>query len=177
MRKTVFISAAALALLAAPAAAQQGPKFAYVNSQKIIASAPGAKEAQAALDKQRADYSAELQALQDSIQLMIDTYQKQQTTLTATAKSQQEAAIRQRQQEFQDRQQQLQQEFQKKQQDLVKPIMDKIQAVVDQIRKEKSYSMIFDVASPGLISADSTLDITDLVIARLKQTASNPSQR
>ena len=47
---TTVFAVAGLAILAAPAAAQ-APKLGYVDSGRIIAEAPGAKEAQATFEK------------------------------------------------------------------------------------------------------------------------------
>ncbi len=175
MIKHALLTVAAVATLAAPASAQQQPtpKYVYINSQKIIAQAPGAKEAQAAFDKQMSGYRGELQKLEADIKSMVDEYQKKESMLTAQAKQQQQDAIRKKQQEYQQRAQELEQEANQKQQELVKPIMDKIQTVIDQLRNERNYAMIFDAAGGGLIAADSSLDITDEVIARLGKLAAS----
>lgn len=175
----IFLSIAALGVLAPPAMAQQAtPKMAYVNLQKVIAQAPGEKQAEAALQKQVSQYKAELQGLQKQIQSMIDDYQKKQATMSAQAKQAQQKAIRQKQQEYQQRVQALQQEASTKQQALMKPIHDEIASVITELRKEKGYAFIFDSSNPTLgpgrvlVAADSALDITDEVMARLAKRAS-----
>lgn len=173
MRKVLSTLAAVvgLGLVAGPAAGQTGPmKVAYINSQKIIAEAPGAKEAQSQFEKDMQGYQAQLKPMADSLQSMIDDYQKSLTVLSPSAKQQKEAAIRAKQQAYQQKEQQLQDLAEKRQQELVQPVMDKIKAVLSDIRKDGGYAMIFDVATPGVVSADTTLDITDQVLARLKAT-------
>ena len=49
--------------------------------------------------------------------------------------------------------------------------MQRITAVIEEIRAEGSYSMIFDVAAPGIISADPALDLTAEVVRRLQLSA------
>ncbi len=180
MIRNTLLSFAALAVFALPAAAQQAKplKIAYINSQKIIAEAPGAKEAQAAFEKQMGEYRTELQKLQTEIQGMVEDYQKKEAMLSAQAKQQQQEAIRQKQQDYQQRAQELEQAAGQKQQELVKPIMDKIETVITALRKEQGYDLIFDSAAGGLIAADPALDITDEVLARLTKLAStSPSPK
>jgi hypothetical protein len=51
--------------------------------------------------------------------------------------------------------------------------MEQINTIIDQIRNEERYAMIFDVGAQGgaVVAADTTLDITDKVISRLKTAA------
>ncbi len=72
---------------------------------------------------------------------------------------------------FEQRLNDLQQVAQRRQQELVQPIFEKITGALMEIRNEHNYSMIFDAAAGALIAADTTLDITDMVIARLKKQA------
>jgi hypothetical protein len=48
--------------------------------------------------------------------------------------------------------------------------MDQVTQVLDQVRTAGGYTMIFDVGAQGsaLVSADKTLDLTDMVLAKLK---------
>ena len=55
-----------------------------------------------------------------------------------------------------------------RQAELVEPVMERITAVIETIRAEGSYSMIFDVAAQGIISADPALDLTTEVVRRLQ---------
>ncbi len=174
MFRKIALSAAALVALAMPLSAQQGtPSIVYINSQEIISKAPGAQEAQKKFESQMTEYRTELQKLGQDIQTMVDDYQKKQGTMTAQAKQQTESAIRDKQQQYQQRAQELEQSAGQKQKELVQPIMDKIETVITALRKERGYSMIFDVSAGGLIAADSTLDITDEVLARLNKLATS----
>ena len=64
-----------------------------------------------------------------------------------------------------------------RQAELVEPVMERINAVIEDIRADGGYSMIFDVAAQGIISADPDLDLTAEVVRRLQAgaaTAGNP---
>jgi outer membrane protein len=160
----------ALTMLGAPLAAQTtAPKIAYVNSQKLIDQAPGAAEAKATLQKELASYKAQLEAMDDSLNSMLADFNAKSTLLSADAKQKRQDDLNAKQAAFQQRAQDMQTKAADRQNELTKPIMDKIQAAIADIRKADNYSVIFDFAS--MVAADPALDITDLVLARLKAPA------
>ena len=161
--------AGGLVAIAAPVQAQA--KFAFVDSRRIIAEAPGAKEAQATLNTELTGFEAQLKPLADSVQSMMAEYEQKSTLLSPDAKKQREDQIRQKQQAFQQRRAQLEQQIEKRQAELVEPIMDRIEKVIDEIRTQGGYAIIFDKAANAMVAADPALDLTEQVLARLKATA------
>lgn len=174
---TLFMAVAGLGVLALPAAGQGALKIAYIDSRRLIAEAPGAKEAQESFERDMNRYRAELQQLEDSIKSLLSEYEQKQVLLSPEAKRQKEEEIRQKQRAYQERASQLETEAAKRQSELVEPIMDRIQEVLSQVQKEGGYAMIFDAAAGALVAADTTLDITNQVLARLKQTATASGSR
>jgi outer membrane protein len=170
---------ASLAILASAQATQSqavGPlKVGYINSAAILEEAPGAKEASAAFDRYLQDSQAEVQRLGQEIQTLTADYQRQQLMLSATAKTQREEEIRRKQQEAQARVDALETQAAQRQEQLVKPVMDRVNQVIEQIRAEGSYAFIFDVAAGSIIAADPKLDLTPMVIQRLKAAAPTPT--
>ncbi len=146
-------------------------KLAYINSQEIIAQAPGAAEAQATFDRDMARWQTEIRALNDSLQDMMSTYDQQQVMLSPDARQQRQQEIGLKQQEYQQRAADLERVAGQRQQELIQPIFESIRDVLMSIRQEEGYSMIFDAAAGALIDADTTLDITSQVIARLQAQA------
>lgn len=175
---SVIVAAAGLGLLATGASAQAPTKIAFIDSRKIIAEAPGAKEAQATFDKEMQGYQAQLKVMEDSLKSMMDDYQQKSTTLSPEAKKQREDAIRARQEAYQQKASQLEEQAGNRQAQLVQPVMDRIKAVIGQIRQEGGYAMIFDVGGQGsgVVAADTSLDLTTQVLARLaRATAAAPT--
>jgi outer membrane protein len=178
MRKKILIAIAGVVVTATSAAAQTASpqpvapaptgKIAYVNSQKIVAQAPGAVEARTTIEREMNKHQADLALADDSLKNLIAEFQKKQLALSADAREKQEADIRAKQQALQTRAQTLEDQMQKRQQDLVKPIMDRINTVLDALRKENGYTIIFDVSAGSVVSADPAADLTDTVLARLK---------
>ena len=168
MRRTPFAALALAFALAAGTAEAQTLKIAYINSQEILASAPGAKEASDQYDKDLASYNAEAQQLRDELDRMQQSLQQQELTLSKEAKANRQQQIQLKAQQAQTRMQELDQQAQQRRQELVQPVMDKINAVIDKIRAEGSYAFILDAASGSIVAADPTLDLTQEVIRRLK---------
>jgi outer membrane protein len=167
----VALSLSTSALLAAQqtAAAPGAPKIVYVNSQKIIAQAPGRADAEAQFQKEMDQYKAQVQKMGDSLQTQIADYRKNEGTMTATAKTAKEKELGGKQQAYQQRVQELEQTAQQREAELVRPIMEQINKIIEQIRAENGYTFILDAGNQAgvVVAADSSLDITDAVIKRL----------
>lgn len=167
--------AAAIAALALPAtlSAQAGapamPKIAYINSQLIISQAPGRQAAEAQFEREMGQFRQTVQRMGDSLQTLIADYSKVEVSLSPAAKETRQKAIRTREEAYQKRTQELEQQAQQRQLELVQPIMERIQKTIAEIRAEEGYAMIFDAGSNAgvLVAADTTLNITNKVLARM----------
>lgn len=155
-----------------PAAAQTSGGFAYIDSQRILAEAPGSTDAQRAFEEDMARYQGELEQLAVQLDSLQANFNRQQATLTATVREQRQQEIQEKFAEYQRRSAELEQTAQQRQAELVGPIMQRISEVIEQIRTEGNYAMIFDTATGALITADPQLDLTEQVLERLRQTAS-----
>lgn len=174
MRQHFVRLAAVVALLVTAgmgSASAQTPKYAYINSQRILAEAPGTSEAQDEFESSMEQYREQLESLEAELQTLQDNLERQQSTLTATVRQERQQEIQQKFMAYQQRRQELEQQAQQRQAQLVEPIMRRIQTVIEQIRTEGNYSMIFDGAAGAIITADPALDLTDEVLQRL---AANP---
>jgi outer membrane protein len=172
MRRSPFALLALAFVFAAGSAAAQTLKIGYINSQQILASSSEAADAQKQFDQEMQTYQAEVQQLEEELNGLQQRYQQQQLTLSPEAKASREQVIQQKVQEYQTRTQQLQQQADQRRSELIQPIMDKITAIIETMRQEGSYSLVLDVAAGSIISADTTLDLTQEVIRRLGAQAS-----
>ncbi len=164
--------AGAVSLAFAPAAFAQAPvKIAYVNSQRILAEAPGRAQAESTYNREVTAARAQLQRMDDSLKTMVASYEKDAPALDSVRRDARGKAIRDREAEFSQRAQDLNNQMQQRQADLAKPLLDEVTQVLKDLRKQNGYAMIFDVGSnpSSVVAADESLDITDLVLARLKQ--------
>src|SRR5689334_19823449 len=163
MKRIVFVLALILALPCA-VSAQASLKIGYINSQNILAEAPGAKEAQAQFDKDMTSYKAEVQQMATELEGLVKQYETQQAMLSPAAKQTREADIRTKQQAYQERLSAIDQRAASRQQELVQPVMDRINQVIEAYRAEQGYSLIFDVAAGGVVAANPTMDLTSEII-------------
>jgi outer membrane protein len=169
MRAMKFMMPVLLVLvLASRAQAQTELKIGYIDSQAILDQDPSARTAQQQFEASLATYQAEVQQMGEDLQLLIDQYEQQQAMLSAEAKANRQEEIRLKQTQYQQRIQELEQQAGARQAELVEPVMERITAVIEEIRAEGGYSMIFDVAAQGIISADPALDLTAEVVRRLQ---------
>ena len=173
MRSSARVATAVVALIISMAGllAAQGtaPKIVYVNSQKIIAQAPGRADAEAQFQKEMDQSKAQVQHMGDTLQSQIADYQKNQATMTPAARTAREKDLGGKRNAYQQRVQELEQTAQQREAELVRPIMEQINKIIEQLRTENGYSFILDAGSQAgvVVAADSTLDVTDQVIKRL----------
>ena len=167
---SAMFAAAILATAPSIFAQATSVKLGYINSQKILAEAPGRAEAEATYNKEMATARVQIQNMDDSLKTMIAKYDKESPTLDSARRDARGAVIRNTETEFQKRASDLNNQMQQRQADLARPLMDQVSKVLDEVRASGGYTMIFDVGAQGsaLVSADKTLDLTDQVLARLK---------
>ncbi|MEN8374418.1 MAG: OmpH family outer membrane protein [Gemmatimonadota bacterium] len=156
------------AAIATPLGAQGPQKFAYVDTRRVIAEAPGAAEAQATFEREIQAFQNELKTLETELQTLFDDYERQQVTLSPDARRQRQDAIRDKQSQYQQRAQQLELTAAQRQTELVEPIMARIQTVLSEIQQTEGYAFIFDAAAGAVVAADPSLDLTDQVLTRLR---------
>ena len=162
---------ASVVLFGAAAPVEAQTRLGFINSQRLIAEAPGAAEAQQTFQRDVSRYEGEIRNLEQELERTRAELERQQGSPAS------EAARQQRQREFQqkvglyqDSVQKLQLTAQQRQQQLVSPIMTRISEAIEQVRKEGQYAMIFDVSAGAVISADPSLDLTNRVLERLRRT-------
>jgi len=168
-----FALAVAAPALAPSAARAQAPKVAYVDVAVLMDQAPGRAEAQKQFEGEATAIRAELQRMSDSLDAMVQAYQKESATMTATAKSTREKTLQGKQQEYQQRAQALQQKGQAREQELTGSFEALVRDAINDVRTAEGYTMVFASGpASAMLSADKSLDITDKVLARMRTVAS-----
>jgi len=173
MRISTFVGACAL-FVGAPvlASAQSAQKFAFINSQAIMQVAPGRAEAELQFQKEMETFRAQVAKLGDSLNVLQETFNKEEASLSPTAKEAKQKVLREKQAEYQDRVAKLNEQAQAREGELMQPILEGVRKVLDDLRADGGYSFIFDVSAGSfIVSADKNLDITDRVVAKLKLAA------
>jgi outer membrane protein len=147
-------------------------KIGYVNPQALMESAPGRVAAESLLTKEGQTYQAQLQKMQDSLNGLLQKYQKEEPTLTAAQKDSRQKTLQALETELQQKNSSFQQQFDARKNEVMAPITDVVKKVLDDIREEGCYAMIL-MSEPGqsvIASADKNLDLTDKAVSRLRAT-------
>ncbi len=175
MKKHLGAALAALALvaLAGPVAAQQAPvRIGYINTQKLLQDAPGTQEVQQRIRTELQPFEQQLRALEDSLRTLQQQFGQEPAGLTEQARTQRQQQFQTQAQALQQRAAQVQQTAAQKQNELLAPVMQRIEEAISAVRQEGGFAMLFDAATDAIVSADTTLDMTDRVLARLRQQGS-----
>ena len=168
----VLGAVAALVMGAAPAAAQI--KIGFVNSQKILAEAPGVQQVQQTLQAEMTRLRAPLDSMEQRLNAANTAFQQQQATLTPAAREQRQSELQQQFAAYQARGQQLQEQAQQRQQQLIQPVMQQINTAIEALRREGGFTMIVDSSQGGIVTVDPTLDLTERVLQRMRGGAAAP---
>jgi outer membrane protein len=166
------LSALSLLLIGASAQAQTPIKLGYVNTEALMAAAPGRAAAESSYNKEVLAFQKQQQVWSDSLRKQIDAYQKAMPTLTDAKKKSEEDRLNKLQQDLTNLNTLGEQRIRQRENEVLAPLMEIVRAAIDEIRSEGGYAMIFsgDQNSP-IVAADKNLDLTDKVVARLKTKA------
>lgn len=175
MRRITLAVFALATALAAGSAEAQTLKIAYINSQEMLANAPGAREAQQAFERDMQGFDREAEQLEAELTRMQQQLAQQELTLSPDAKRNRQQQIQQKAQEAQTRMQEMDRLAATRRAELMQPIMDRITEVIEAVREEGGYALILDVAAGSIISADPSLDLTQEVLRRLQAAGAAPA--
>ena len=143
-------------------------KFAYVDTDYILAKIPEYNQAQDKLDNYSKGWQEEIEMTMQKIEKMYRSYQSEQILLTEEMKSAREDMIFAEEKKVQD----LQMKYFgpegmlfSKRQELIKPIQDKIYDAIQQVATNNKYSVIFDSSSDLImLYTNNNLDKSDKVL-------------
>ena len=170
MKKTLILVIALVLSLSVFGLSQE--KFAYVNSQKILADFQEAVEVQNKLEEIRNQYEAEYQKMVQEYQAMAEEIESQSLLLSEEKKQEK---LRQAQQKAMDidkyKYDKLGQEGElyRKNIELTKPVYDKINKVIQKIGDEEEIDFIFDASQGAILWALPKYEITDRIIEELNK--------
>ncbi len=159
---------AAAGSVAAQTTPGEGPAFVYVNTQRLLESAPGAIAAQETWNRELVQMQDEVRRMRTELDSLLADYRRQESMLSDTARQTRQQEMAQKNQTLQQRTAELEGQANQRRQELLQPILERVQAEIENFRAERGYTMVFDASAAGLIAADPALDVTDDVIARLQ---------
>lgn len=163
--------AAALVGVTAVSSLAQTLKIGYIDSVKIFAENKETQAAEATYRSDVAQWESQKQTYEADLAKMGDELNAQSPMLSEEKKAE-------RRLEFQ-RKMDVYKKFMadtfgddglaaKRNKELTQPIVDKINKLVETIAKEQGLTMVFDVANANIVYADKSLDLTELVLTKLR---------
>jgi len=172
-----FLILVVTGLLPASAGAQSAQKVAIIDSQKAFdRSVQGQKVITLLQDKEN-EIKAGLKQKQEEINSLQDKLASQRLTLNEEALKQLQLEIDKKEAEKRKYEQDSSIEFDQFKAKLIKKMRDEILTIVDELVKERSYDLVFDLSSSGLIYFQPAMDITEEVIKRYDEAYSQKGSR
>ncbi len=162
----------AILLTTAPTFAQV--KLGHINSADLVQLMPGMKEADSQLDAYQKSLEEQLNIMVTEYQKMIDEYKSKEKLMTDIMKEVKQKEIGNKEKLIQDFQQTAQDKVSAKREELFSPILKKAEQAIKDVAKEKGYAYVFDTSTGGIIYAQDSDNIMDLVKAKLGITAATP---
>lgn len=158
-----------LVLLLAGATQADAQKFGYCNSIALMSQLAEVKQAESDLQGFQAQLNKKGQLMVKEFQ---DKYaelqrKKEQGTVAPKDYDEQMAKLQQEQNAIDDFAQKMQADLAKRREEAFKPILDKVNAAMKAVATEKGFVYVFDSSTQVILYADESLDVTELVKAKL----------
>jgi Skp family chaperone for outer membrane proteins len=171
VRSMTFVAVGALLFVSTAFAQSAPPKIGVINSDKILASAPGRADMDARLEKEMGATKVQLRQISDSLQMLEAAFSKAAPSLPLAKREVRAKTLRDQQQALKIRARVLNQQITQRYTELVRPLKEQMAKVVDDIRTQGHYASIVDVSSSekSKVAVDKSLNLTEQVSARLKQ--------
>ncbi len=168
-----ILSATILSLVAAamarPLAAQE-IKLGYVNTEAVVRSFSGYRDAETQFEKQREAWNQELDSRSRELKAMEEDFKAQELMLSDEKKREKLTELETRRRELEQYYQQIfgpSGEAARKNEELLRPIFDRVQEIINELGEQEKFTMIFDSSNLGIAYAAPGVDLTQKVIDRL----------
>jgi outer membrane protein len=144
----------------------------YINSNRILAEYPEAKDIQGKLDEIRSGYEDEYNKMLKDYEALIKEIESQSLLLSPEKKAEKEKQAQEMGvniEKFRYDKLGPQGEFFKKNQELTQPLYDKIDQIIQKIGDADGYDFILDVVQGVVLFAKPEFDITDKILDELNK--------
>ncbi|MBL4710445.1 MAG: OmpH family outer membrane protein [Flavobacteriales bacterium] len=149
----------------------QAQKFAYIDTEYILAKIPEYQEAQKQLDALSKQWQTQAEKRYKAIDKMYKDFQAEEILLTESMKNKRQEDIIKREEEareFQKSKFGVDGELFKKRKELIKPIQERIYKAVQETANVGKYSVIFDKSSAAtMVYSNPKYDKSDDILKRM----------
>lgn len=168
------LAALLLAVVGAAPAFAQGPKLAYIDTERVLLESNTGKAALAELKTLQQSKEAELKAKQDEAAALKKRLDEGRLSLAEDTIADLSQQLEEKGIELRRLQDDATRQLNKRKDEVLAKIDQKVMPIINQYGKEQGFTMIFRKFESGLIYADQSVDITAAIIQRVDATASAP---
>lgn len=174
--KSILVAVLLMVCLPSVIWSQQEPiKIGVVDSNRIIQESTIGKNFLSSLETQRRQKQDEIAARENKLRDDQQNYQKQMFSLSEEARSRTEKDLQQRQLELQRLREDADRDLRSFYTDGIMDIERRVLPIIEQVARDKGLILVLENAPQrGMLFVDSSIDITDDVIARFNQTQTSP---
>lgn len=147
-------------------------KIGYIDSNRLLNSYKGKDILKDKLQQKIEKWEKQAVDKKTNIQELIKKLESQAAMLSDDARLRKQKEIEQAQIEYESFIQKIwgaDGEAKQVNEEVMKPFIDTVNTILQKIGKEREYTIIFDVASTGVVYAKEGMDLTDEVVAQLNQ--------
>lgn len=157
-----------LAMLGADAGAQgrDGLRIGFVNPGRVSSEAPQAEAARAQLEREFAPRDEEIVAMQEALRDLEDRLSRQTLELSEEERQRLQREIISRRRDIQRTQDAFREDFNMRRNEELGRLQRRILRTVSEFAEEQGYDL---VVSDGVVYASDAINITDLIIERLRR--------
>ena len=145
-------------------------KVGYTDAQLVVAQMSEYRETLQSLQTLAESGQFEYQQLIQQYQEKLADYQKKQALLSDAARQTREQELTTMQGEIQQFLANKEEELKQQEAELMNPLLERVQNAINEVAAEQSLDMVINAqagGSPVLLYADESMDITEVVMARL----------
>jgi len=161
-----------LSVFAAPAASAEA-KLGFVNVAKVLELAPQAEAARNRIEREFAPKDRELLQQQKDVRSLEDRLVKNAAVLSDVERQRNETEIRAAKRELRRAQDEFREDLNLRRSQELSKLQQKVTEVIQVLAKAEKYDLI---VSDGVIFAGSRVDITDMILERLRADFKNAIQ-
>lgn len=147
-------------------------KIGYIDSIKILAEYQGTQEAERLYRQEVDGWTADKERKEQEIVRLQEELRAQSLMLSEEKKQEKRLEVEKLMQTYQRFMEETFGEkglAAKRNKELTQPIVDRINRILENLAKEQGLLMVFDVANADIVYADESLDLTDVVLTKLKE--------
>ena len=154
--------------------AQTTARVGFVNTTLILQQTPGFDAADSTITAMRVDFQQVADSLQDQLAAAVTGADQQQLLLNPETGAAQFDSLQGMNDQIRAQLEEMQNQVLVRQRELLAPLELRIRTVIDGLRAERGLAVVFDVSNPNFaaLSANPSLDLTDVVISRLRGSGS-----